>query len=138
MGLPRAVEAQRFYRAAKQRFDDSQLLLEMDRTTGAVYLAGYTVEGMLKALILESVSRPLRRELFVAFRGNRAHDMEWLGVVYRQRTGRTIPREVVPHLTRVAPWSTDLRYATGHTQHRDAELFFESLIAIDKWADKGL
>jgi len=40
---------------AKQRFDDALLLLEMGRTTAAVYLAGYSVECMLKALILSAV-----------------------------------------------------------------------------------
>jgi hypothetical protein len=44
MALPKPVEARRYYRAAVQRFDDAQLLLEQSRTTGAVYLAGYTVE----------------------------------------------------------------------------------------------
>ncbi len=36
----------------KQRFEDAQFLLEAERTTGVVYLAGYSVEWMLKPLIL--------------------------------------------------------------------------------------
>lgn len=35
MGLPKVPEARLYYRAAKQRFDDAQLLLEAGRTTGA-------------------------------------------------------------------------------------------------------
>jgi hypothetical protein len=38
--MPSSAQARRFYRAAKQRFDDALLLLEMERTTAAVYLAG--------------------------------------------------------------------------------------------------
>jgi hypothetical protein len=45
----------RFYRVLTQRFNDVLLLLEMDRKTAAVYLAGYSIECMLKALILPAV-----------------------------------------------------------------------------------
>ncbi len=135
MGLPKAAEAQRYYRAAKQRFDDSQLLLEWDRTTGAVYLAGYTVECMLKTLVLDGVSRKLRQELITEFRGSRAHSIEWLGAFYRRHTGRGIPRGIVLHLSRVASWSTDLRYTTGRIDRRDADPFFASVIAVSEWAE---
>ncbi|MDX1945349.1 MAG: hypothetical protein SFU86_08070 [Pirellulaceae bacterium] len=70
MGLPQPIEARLYYRAAKQRFDDAQLLLGADRTTGAVYLAGYTVERFWKALVLASVSVALRKKLLAEFRGN--------------------------------------------------------------------
>jgi HEPN domain-containing protein len=40
VALPSSEPARRFYRAAKQRFDDALLLLEMGRTTAVVYLAG--------------------------------------------------------------------------------------------------
>ena len=44
MGLPAVQEARPFYRAGKQRFEDARLLLEKaERTTGAIYLAGYGV-----------------------------------------------------------------------------------------------
>ena len=55
MALPQSAEARLYYRAAKQRFDDSQLLLRWNRTTAAVYLAGYTVERFMKALVLANV-----------------------------------------------------------------------------------
>ena len=42
VAMPSAVQARRFYRAAKQRFDDALLLLEMERTTAAIYVAGYS------------------------------------------------------------------------------------------------
>ena len=70
MALPQAAEARLYYRAAKQRFDDSQLLLKWDRTTGAVYLAGYTVECFMKALVLANVVPDLRQQLLGEFRGN--------------------------------------------------------------------
>jgi hypothetical protein len=134
MGLPAPTEARVYYRAAKQRYDDAQLLLQAQRTTGAVYLAGYTVECLMKALVLASVPTRRRRELLREFRGTRAHNIEWLGALYRRHTGRVIPRDVRRHLARVASWSTDLRYVTGTLRQREAEEFMESVV-ISTWAD---
>jgi len=39
MGLPKSAEAKRFYRAAKQRFQEAEVLLKAGMNTGAVYLA---------------------------------------------------------------------------------------------------
>ena len=44
MAIPGYPEARLFYRCAFQRFDDAQVLLRADHTTGAVYLAGYAVD----------------------------------------------------------------------------------------------
>jgi HEPN domain-containing protein len=135
MGLPRVQEARLYYRAAKQRFDDAELLLEADRATGAVYLAGYTVECFLKALVLAAVAPGLRKQLLGEFRGSRAHDIEWLSALYRRHARAVIPREVSRHLARVAAWSTDLRYTTGVLKRREADQFRESVVAIATWAD---
>ncbi len=135
MPLPKTPEARLYFRAAKQRFDDAQWLLAGDRTTGAVYLAGYTVECFMKALVLASVSSGLRAELLAEFRGSRAHNIEWLGYLYRRHVGISIPRAVVPHLTRVAAWSTDLRYATAALDKREARRFFESVILVSEWPE---
>jgi HEPN domain-containing protein len=54
MGLPNSKAARQFWRSSKQRFDDAELLLKAGHTTGAVYLAGYGVECMLKALLVNS------------------------------------------------------------------------------------
>ncbi|HXG09900.1 MAG TPA: hypothetical protein VNK04_08940 [Gemmataceae bacterium] len=130
MALPKAPEARLYYRAAWDRYDDAQLLLNAKRTTGAVYLAGYTVECLLKALILASVAPRLRRELFDEFHGSRAHNLEWLGSVYRRRAGGTIPQPGARHLSRVASWSTDLRYATGTLTENEAGEFMDAVIAF--------
>jgi hypothetical protein len=76
-----------YYRAAKQRFLEAELLLKARMKTGAVYLAGYTVECFLKALILEGVAPALRKKLLADFRGRRAHDIEWLRGLYRRHVG---------------------------------------------------
>jgi hypothetical protein len=90
VAMPSSVQARRFYRAAKQRFDDALLLLEMERTTAAIYLAGYSVECMLKALILSAVPQAQEAELLGMFRGARAHDYEWLLHLYVEKGGARI------------------------------------------------
>jgi hypothetical protein len=135
MALPQPLEARLYYRAGKQRFEDSQFLLQEGRTTGAVYLAGYTVECFLKALVLASVALGLRQKLLEEFRGSRAHNIEWLGALYRRHVGAAIPRDITRHLSRVASWSTDLRYASGLVKNREAEEFMNSVVAVATWAD---
>ncbi|MBI3464861.1 MAG: hypothetical protein HY000_17670 [Planctomycetes bacterium] len=133
--MPRSREARLYYQAAKQRFLDAELLLKYERTTGAVYLAGYTAECFLKALILASVAGRLRGDLLGEFRGVRGHSIEWLGAIYRRHVTTAIPREVTRHLVHLAEWSTDLRYETGTMRSRDADGFIRSVIAVAAWAD---
>jgi hypothetical protein len=135
MGLPQAAEARLYYRAAFQRYEDALLLLDGDRRTGAVYLAGYTVECLLKGLLLAGVNAGMRKQLLSEFRGNRAHNIEWLGWMYRRHVGLAVPVSIQQHLSRVAIWSTDLRYATGAISESEARDFFVSVDIITTWAN---
>ena len=136
--MPSSVPARRFYRAAKQRFDDALLLLEMERTTAAVSLAGYSVECLLKALILSAVPPAQEAELLERFRGARAHDYAWLLHLYSDKGGARMPASVVPHFARVTSWSTDMRYTPGTIAAHEAKAFVEAAIAMMTWADRRL
>ncbi len=138
MALPQAFEARGFYRSAYQRFEDAEILLNQDRTTGAVYLAGYSVECMLKALILSSVSALERVEVLATFRGRIAHDFEWLRNRYVSLTGAMIPADVARDLTFVNTWTTDLRYMAGSLRKDEAETFLITANRIIQWADGRL
>src|SRR5207253_2867099 len=127
--------ARLYYQAARQRAEDASMLLEGARTTGAVYLAGYAVECMLKALLLANVARGLRNELLKEFHGRRAHDIEWLGNLCRRHVGVAVPLEISRHLARLATWSTDLRYHTGALRKQDADRFLASVRSVTTWAD---
>ena len=135
MALPHSREAQLFYRTAKQRFEDAQFLLEGDRTTGAVYLAGYGVECMLKALILNMAPRTSRAKILASFRGAKAHDFEWLQREYRKLHGPAFSQKVREYFVHVSTWTTDYRYRSGMIEHADAYDFLEAAEAIIKWAD---
>src|SRR5215510_14711262 len=101
MALPQVSEARAYYRAAKLRYDDALLLMREERTNGAVYLAGYTVECYLKALLLNSVAPRTRRELCERFRGAIGHNIRWLTRLYLRFVRVSIPKETRLELARV-------------------------------------
>ena len=135
MGLPKAREARSFYRCAMQRFEDAEYLLEAGRTTGAVYLAGYGVECILKALIIDSAAKGSREDISASFRGARAHDFEWLKALYVSNRGANFPRPVRECFVLVSTWSTDFRYRAGSVNTKDSVEFLEAANGIIIWAD---
>ncbi|MGD9633144.1 MAG: HEPN domain-containing protein [Pirellulales bacterium] len=135
MGLPQDRDAKIFWRSALQRHDDAETLLAAGRNTGAVYLAGYSVECALKALLIESTPRNDRTTMVASFRGSKAHDFEWLREQYRKVKGPPIPADVHEQFVLVSTWSTDFRYRPGIIKPDDAEDFLKAAKAIVAWAD---
>ena len=138
MAIPRYPEARLFYRCAFQRFDDAQVLLRADHTTGAVYLAGYAIECILKALVLMAIPLAGRPAMFQSFRGQRPHDFEWLRTQYYQHGGPRFPREINESFTLVNVWSTDLRYLAGSLRDEESEGFLAAAANIMRLADGRL
>ncbi len=68
MALPSSQLARPYYRVAFQRLDDAKVLLEAGRMSGAVYLAGYSGECMLKAWIVEATPKSKRRRCSPSFK----------------------------------------------------------------------
>ena len=123
MGVPSDYEARLYYQCALLRYEDAQILLRAGRTTGAVYLAGYGIECILKALVLSAVAPAARREILRSFRGAKADEYEWLRTQYYVSHGARFPREVARHFTLVNTWSTDLRYLPRSLKPDEAEDF---------------
>ncbi len=133
MALPKAKEPRRFYRAAEHRFEEAQFLFNQGSyTTAAVYLAGYAVECMLKALILAREPASQHHATLATFRGQLAHNFEWL----RQRVAQrsiTFPKAVTQALTGVTGWTTHLRYDPGTMRREDAEAFLKAANVVILW-----
>ena len=127
-----------FYRVAHSRFDDAEFLLAAGRTTGAVYLSGYGVECILKALLLSAVPAGERLDVVASFRGVRAHDYDWLKEQYRRYWHVGFPAELAPDFARVNTWSTDLRYQVRSLKQREAQDFMASAARIIRWAEGRL
>src|SRR5947209_4492480 len=99
-------EARRFKRAAQARLAEAEFLLEHQFRTGAVYLAGYAVECLLKALILSSEPVVLNQDTMRMFKGSKAHDFVWLRHALIKRKV-FVPRMIDDCLTQLDDWSTE-------------------------------
>ena len=138
MGVPHSTNARLFYRAAKQRFEDAELLLKEDRTTGAVYLAGYGVECMLKALLLAAIPEKAQKQMRESFRGRKGHDLDGLKALYVEKGKQGIPSAIGKCLARVNSWATDLRYSPASLKAREAKQFLRDAAEILRWAEERL
>jgi hypothetical protein len=134
VATPNDINARRYYRVAFQRLDDGNALLTISRPRAAVYLTGYAVECILKALLVMSTPAGERPAMLATFRGAIAHNIEWLRDRLIERIGR-LPVIENRHVSLVSSWSTDLRYEPGPGNRDDAEAFLASATAILKWAD---
>jgi len=88
---------------------DAELLLEVERTTGAVYLAGYAVECALKALLLDATPKRKRKETLDSFRAAKAHNFKWLKKRYLSAGGPPLPEAAADRLLVVDFWNTTMR-----------------------------
>lgn len=138
MAVPASIEARLYYRCVFQRYEDAQILLRADHTTGAVYLAGYGIECMLKALVLSDLAPAARTEMLNSFRGARAHDYEWLRTQYLENGGARFPREITEAFTLVSDWSTDMRYLPRTLRAEEAAGFLSAAESIIRWVDGRL
>ena len=138
MAIPTSKDARLFYRCALQRNEEAEVLFREDYNTGAVYLAGYGIECMLKALILSAVPPTVRPDILKSFRGGKAHDFEWLRDLYLVSGGARFPRDINRHFTKVNDWSTDLRYTPRSFHPNEAEDFLASAKSIVAWIDGRL
>jgi len=134
VAIPSDIDARRYWRVAYQRYEDGRLLLEINRFQAAVYLTGYAVECMLKALLIASTPPKARLAVTASFRGAIAHDIGWLREQLVARIGR-LPVSAARSVTFVSSWSTDLRYEPGPGDPDDAEAFRAAAEAILRWAD---
>src|SRR4051794_12969935 len=136
MGIPRDKDAKRFSRAAGQRLEDAEFLLEGARTTAAVYLAGYCVECMWKALIVTQAGKDKKQEVLDLFRGAGAHNYDFgLSLSIDKYGGKPPPKkdkELTNSFAKVGSWRTDLRYEPATMPADDAEEFLDAARRIWK------
>src|SRR5262245_22270871 len=114
-----------FQRAALQRLTTARFLLHNGYNLEAMYLAGYTVECSLKALILEVTPKAHQAATLKKISsGHKMHDPEVLAGKLKE-LGRAIPARLVKRFRRFG-WSTDLRYAVGRTDTGETRGFLKT------------
>lgn len=135
MAVPRSSDARLFYRCAFQRMEEAELLRQHKYHTAAVYLAGYGVECILKALILTSVPARARPGVLRTFHGRRGHELECLRQQYLSNGGTYPSREIARQFSVVNRWSTALRYLRRDVGSPNAGSFVKAADTIIRWAD---
>jgi HEPN domain-containing protein len=134
-----------FQRAADQRLTTAEFLLGHGYYLDAVYLAGYSVECALKALILKRTARRDFAAMWMNLTqaGSKGHDYDYLKeLLKRQNQGRgKTDREafglIVDRLKTVASWSTSLRYQVGNLKRKEALSFFNAAKEIRDWSARS-
>ena len=126
------------YQSATQRWIDAEILLREGRTTGATYLAGYSIECMLKSLILSVTPARDRESVLTSFRGVKGHNYLWLKAKYFEAGGSQIESVISRSFLLVNSWSTHLRYESHTLKAIDAASFLKSAKEILDWADRRL
>ena len=137
MSTPISPISRRFYRVAYQRLEEAEVLFDAGFYIGTVYLAGYAVECMLKAIILNSLPEKDHEAVEAEFRGQRAINMSgWDIGMLRPASG--LPAAISESLAFVSTWDTSLRYRPGLGEPSDAARFLHEVKVILAWADNRI
>jgi hypothetical protein len=138
MAPPQDVDARKYYRAAQQRMLEAEIILDKAELPAAsIYLAGYAIESMLKALILARTAVNHRPEVRRSLREDLGHNLRRLRVEAGLR-GANPPPAVTSALLFALSWSPALRYEPGPALMADAKQFLAATRAIVVWADRSI
>ena len=133
-------------KAGKHRLKDAEALMDAVRWRGAMYLAGYTVECMLKEKLMrmfdcrnmEELSEELlRRGMLAAEQSIFTHQLEFLLRLTNgsQRMRQNI--EVWRQFIRVNRWVPAWRYSSESTTEA-AHDFLQAVRSVSKWIENNV
>jgi HEPN domain-containing protein len=129
--------ARDFQKAAAQRLNVASFLLQNKYSLDAAYIAGYTVECSLKALLLEKTVEPDRPGLLRKITsGASMHRPEILLAILRDK-GITLPLQLARRFRRIN-WSTSLRYEAGRRDTGETRGFIKTARTTLQWVEGQL
>lgn len=120
-----------FKEVARIRREDAAVLFEARRYRGAIYLAGYAVECLLKWAITD------RCEITYLPAELETHDWDTLlpeaGLASSLRTNRPL-RAVYSELAEL--WGPELRYLSKEPAPREAERLYQQMEQVYRWVNE--
>lgn len=127
------LTARDFQRAAEQRFTAAEFLLQSDFTLEALYLAGYCVECILKALIMNLTPEDQREATYN--RLTAGAKMHYHAEINKElkNLDLPIPIEIAKRLRRF-DWYTDLRYESGRKPLGEVRGYLKTAQITLEWA----
>lgn len=134
-------------KAGKHRMDDARALFNSVRWRGAMYMAGYSVECLLKTKLMHMFDCRHLREL--------EEELQRRGVLAAQATVFTHQLEVLLRLTNaidrlrqneehwrafnlVNRWVPAWRYTADQSNPEDAEDFLEAVEKVSHWVEHNI
>jgi HEPN domain-containing protein len=133
-------DSQRYRLVARQRLYEAEILCDARVRdgrimNGGVYLAGFAVECILKALILANSTANQRGRLRERMVREFRHDLDALRREASRR-GLHMPRDVLAHFRRINTWDNNSRYEPGFHPVADALLLIGSARETIEWAER--
>lgn len=113
---------------AAERWRDADVLSEAARLGGAIYLAGYSVECLIKCAAGERGGGIYLEEKYETHHLDSLMRDSGLMPALRQETQMHAIWDAF-----VQSWGVDLRYRTGMYRGRDGRLFFAQITQLYEW-----
>ena len=134
-------------KAGKHRMDDARALLDADRWRGAMYMAGYSIECLLKTKLMRMFSCRHLREL--------EDELQGKGILPAQATVFTHQLELLLRLTNaidrlrqneqnwrmfnmVNRWIPAWRYTADLSNAEDAKDFVDAVEKVSHWIENNI
>ena len=134
-------------KASSHRLDDARALFNAERWRGAMYMAGYAVECLLKTKLMQMYSCRTLRELEdeLQRRGVLAehatvftHQLELLLRLTRRLAQLRQHRILWPQFVLVNRWIPAWRYTADVANRQDATDFLEAVAQIMQWLEHNV
>ena len=133
--------------ASRQRLEDARTLLSASRWRGAMYIAGYAVECLLKTKMMQIYGCQNLRELddilrqrsiLPAHRTVFTHQLEDLLKLTPGYNRLKQNRDMLSLFNKVNRWMPNWRYTPNSTDRREATEFMASVERFMHWVDHNL
>ena len=133
--------------ASRQRLADAQALFNASRWRGAMYMAGYAVECLLKTRLIHIYDCKNLRELEDLLRQRSilpenhtvfTHQLEDLLRLTPGYNRLIRNREMLPLFNKVNQWTPNWRYTSKSTHRREATEFMISIESFMQWINNNL
>lgn len=134
-------------KASTHRLEDARALLNAGRWRGAMYMAGYAVECLLKTKLMRVYGCRTLRELEneLQRRGALAehatiftHQLELLLRLTQRLESLRQHRTLWPQFNLVNRWLPAWRYTADLSNRRDSEDFLEAVVQIMNWIESNV
>ena len=134
-------------KAGRERFKDAEELIAAERWQGAMYMAGYAVECLLKSKLMRMYGcrhlRQLEDELMT--RGDLkshesiyTHNLNVLLEITRSSDRLKQNSEICNTFNLVNRWMPAWRYSTDEHDSQDAEEFMDAVARLIQWINNNV